>query len=1528
MKTRLQGYILGVICVPLVGPAFATNVANPAAADSEYIDTYYEGLWGCEKAFCPDGYTFFPSGSAMDVWQERVKEQFCGDELVFKDCSVVSLHDVVHRHPTEPKYSKMVTKVTFTYLDARDGVTYTDTDTFYLAWPSPMCPPGYALEDQYWKATRPNGSTKVLGTFTACLKMPGANSGRELGGSPAAANASKCMAGDSTFVGNPINTASFNKVERVVDLATPGLRWVRTYNSGATPATFNSPDAIQKPPLARLGAGWRGSFDRSIVPGKAYDPSTAAIVDVVNLLRDDGSFREFRPFGDTYVGETDEVGALTFQGDTWTYAPGDGSVERYDRDGKLFELVDRNGRRTHLAYKAEAGDQVLSEVRDDQGRTLAFTYDAAGRIASVTESDGRRVSYEYSETGASPLSATLTRVYRSDRSYIEYLYTDGQSGAKRTDLLIGIIGPDGSRFATYEYDDDGRAKKTAHAGNAALSMSVKLSVSKVIVADRDGDRAYLTFEPVGGRILPKRFEYLDGSESRISLRDYNDDGTVAKLVDHDGSVTTFQYDPASKLETARTEAVGMPEERTIRTAWDKRWRRPVRVDESTRWTSLAYDDRGNLLDITTGGASDASDPASPAWPDIRRTRMTYDARGSLLSVDGPRTDVDDVTRYSYFDADAPACVSDLLHCDWRKGDLASATSPTGARWQATRYDPAGRLLTWTDANGLAGRVSYDALGRVQESALATTIGKTPIEAIERQEFDKADNLTAVIDADGVRTDLRYDEARRLVGIDLPSGAHVGYTLDARDHRTAITVTDGEGNPAFASKTAYSKFGWPVAFIDADGKVTKASRDEKGRLTSLVDPLLRTTAYTYDGLGRMSRQAVDTQGIAATSNLIYDSLDLLRGVDDPKGLRTDYLRNGLGDLLWQRSPDTGESTFGNDMAGSLTMSATAEGRVARHTYDAGNRIVETIFGEGAPQGYMYDVAPAICDAPERFPIGRLSRVSDASGTSEYCYDSAGRVTRKIQSTAKGSLTVRYGYSLAGRQTSMTYPDSSVVTYRRNGAGQVAAVALDHPMLGKQSLLNTVTWSPLEAPLNWTYGSGRTLGRAYDLNGRTTAVFDSRGDGLTVTYGHDAAGQIVQLIEGGTTVDWTYDNLGRLTQAMVGNVVRQKYTYDATGNRLSFANIAGSLSYAYPADNHRLSRAGSSARRYDRDGNTTILDDKTFTYDANGRMATVSLGGQLAMTYQYNAWGEQVIRQHKDGTTVAVYDESGHWIGDYTADGKTLRQAIWLDDFPVALIENGKLYDIETDHLGTPRAVVDRSRDTVVWTWAITGEAFGADAPNYDPDGDGKAFMFDMRFAGQRFDPVTELNYNYRRDYDPTVGRYVQSDPIGLFGGQDSTYAYVDAKPLSHVDPFGLRVLLCSRPVDIDGIPSGLRPLLKHNWIKTDKYEAGMGGACPVPGQGCADVPYTGTETKDHSGQSQEPGAICEEQRNVDEACVNGKIAPGQPTGSWNPMNQCQSFANSVIGQCRYAPQMSPAMSGSVKPRGPLGSRYSSAPGGYP
>jgi len=111
---------------------------------------------------------------------------------------------------------------------------------------------------------------------------------------------------------------------------------------------------------------------------------------------------------------------------------------------------------------------------------------------------------------------------------------------------------------------------------------------------------------------------------------------------------------------------------------------------------------------------------------------------------------------------------------------------------------------------------------------------------------------------------------------------------------------------------------------------------------------------------------------------------------------------------------------------------------------------------------------------------------------------------------------------------------------------------------------------------------------------------------------------------------------------------------------------------------------------------------------------------------------------------------------------------------------QLYFIHTDHLNTPRVITNQTNQ-VVWRWDHA-EPFGSNPPNENPSGLGN-FTCNLRLPGQYFDKETNLHYNYFRDFDSAIGRYVQSDPIGLKGGIN-TYAYVNGNPLRFVDLLGL------------------------------------------------------------------------------------------------------------------------------------------------
>jgi RHS repeat-associated protein len=159
-----------------------------------------------------------------------------------------------------------------------------------------------------------------------------------------------------------------------------------------------------------------------------------------------------------------------------------------------------------------------------------------------------------------------------------------------------------------------------------------------------------------------------------------------------------------------------------------------------------------------------------------------------------------------------------------------------------------------------------------------------------------------------------------------------------------------------------------------------------------------------------------------------------------------------------------------------------------------------------------------------------------------------------------------------------------------------------------------------------------------------------------------------------------------------------------------------------------------------------------------------------------------------TTRTAAPFSFTWTG--VPQGTYILTAVTTDDLdtsttsaPVNVTVNQAVvqgYYIEVDHLNTPRLVADAA-GTTVWKWDQQ-EPFGINVPDENPSAVG-AFDLPLRLPGQYFDQETNLHYNMSRDYDPSIGSYRQSDPMGLKAGHN-TYAYVGGNPLRYADPLGL------------------------------------------------------------------------------------------------------------------------------------------------
>lgn len=1216
--------------------------------------------------------------------------------------------------------------------------------------------------------------------------------------------------------GDPINAGNGNKFETVHDYVGSGgfpLAVAWTYNSVES---ANPMDQALRVFGKKRTAQYLQSIRRISAPGS---------VEIAHFTHADGKVSAFRRSGQNWIAFSGSrlrlvasYTAGTVSG--WTMNDGDGGTYKFLANGRLQEIANRQGDINSLQYDMLGR---LAKVVDQAGRELVYAYNASGFVDSIVLPDGGALEYEYDENGY------MTRTEYPDGSSRQYAYNEtGLVAAGAAEgLLTGVLDENGVRISTTTYDTS-KALETRLAGGVDQASATYLPAANqqynaqaTIALPLQATRT-LVLKPVNGAVLPiSSTTACPGCVSQVTTFSYDFYG-FPDVVTRNGTSTDHNYN-ARGFETQKIEAANVAAvKRTIQTDWLASL--DVPTERRTYNAANALVAKSTYTYNTRGQALTAAQINST--PSITRTTtMTYCEQtditagicpllGLVTSVNGPRTDVADTVSYAYYASDDASCAASPTTCPHRKGDLWKVTNALGQVSETLAYDGAGRVLSMKDANGVITDLSYHPRGWL--TARKTRGANASVEtddAITQIEYWPTGLVKKVIQPDGAFTSYTYDAAHRLTDISDNAGNTIHYTLDNAGNRTQEDTKDPANVLKRTLSRVYNQLGQLQTQADAQANPTDFAYDANGNTDTVTDALDRVTNNDYDPLNRLSRTLQDVGGINAETKFQYDAQDNLTQVTDPKGLNTTYTYNGLGDLTQLASPDTGTTVYTFDSAGNRATQTDARGQTSTYSYDVLNRLTGIAYATSSLNvAYTYDATQAACQSGETFSTGRLTQLADASGSTQYCYDRFGNLVRKVQTTNGIALTVRYAYTLAGQLSSVTYPDGAIASYVRDAQGRATQINVQRAGATSEVLLNQASYHPFGPVAGWTYGNGRQLLRPLNQNYQPTAIQDTASGGLSVGFQYDPVGNLTQLTPAASPtllVKFDYDALSRLTKFKDGptDVAIETYAYDATGNRQSFTNAAGTQAYTYPTTSHSLSQVDATARSYDAAGNTTAIGGtaKEFVYDDTGRMSQVLQNAIVQKTYAYNGKGEQVRKYTGTANTYTLYDEAGHWLGDYDDTGAALQQAIWLDDLPVGLIAHGnQLHYVEPDHLGTPRVVIEVTRNVPVWTWDLKSEAFGNSVPNQDPDGDATPLVFDMRFPGQRYDVDTGLNYNYFRDYDSGSGRYIQSDLIGLDAGV-ATYLYVLGNALTKRDPLGLYT---DRPGEycdpIRGLPCGGRP----------------------------------------------------------------------------------------------------------------------------
>ncbi|MHA6882178.1 RHS repeat protein [Ralstonia pseudosolanacearum] len=527
-------------------------------------------------------------------------------------------------------------------------------------------------------------------------------------------------------------------------------------------------------------AQWTSNWQRSLDTNAATYSNAQ-----VTVLRDDGSVYGFRKNGSAWstAGNQDTLSAVTdANGNTtgWQYTVvNTGAVETYDTSGKLQSVRDRNGRTTTLAYNAV---NQLTTVTAPSGRSLGFAYDSQNRVASVTAPDGAVTAYGYNTAGM------LSSVTHPDGTTRQYLYEDSRFPT----ALTGIVDENGNRYATYAYDDQGRAISSTLAGGANQYQFQYGDNYQTTVTDPTGKTSVYTFLKQNGVLLPTAISApcgLCGSTRKSSSYDANNN--LTQETDYNGTVTTHAYD-SQKRETQRVDGVGTANARTTTTAWHPQfWNLPTQIALPTKLQSYSYDGNGNLTRYseTPTADSDGSQGISAATTgSARTTNWTYTADGLVATSSGPRTDVGTSTTYVYRTTDDTSTPP-----LYRKGDLYQIVDPLGhTTTTISQYDASGRPLQMTDANGIVTAFTYSNRGWLTSQTVTPASGTAQT---TNYSYDAVGQLTKVTLPDSSTVSFSYDGAHRLTGAADSQGNSISYTLDAMGNRTQEQAKDPNGNLA-------------------------------------------------------------------------------------------------------------------------------------------------------------------------------------------------------------------------------------------------------------------------------------------------------------------------------------------------------------------------------------------------------------------------------------------------------------------------------------------------------------------------------------------------------------------------------------------------------------------------------------------------------------------------------------------------------------------------------------------------------------
>jgi RHS repeat-associated protein len=1071
--------------------------------------------------------------------------------------------------------------------------------------------------------------------------------------------------------------------------------------------------------------------------------------------------------------------ATGFRLNSWTFPSGVSVALTYAHDTLMFDGTRSSSPNAAVSYPSSTD---VASVANSLGRTLTFGTDPTSGAPTVT--DGSRTLIGLQQLAQNGTFAT-TDPAGAVTSFVQH-YGPAVSPTTRPipyAQLTQVYTADNASAPNLEYDYDGTgAVIQVKDGN-------DLQIGGFTAASSGGRDPWTFYIAPGWR--GERDDPLFG-------HDLTDKGFV---VVHDRTSIASPYVTGG-------------------TSYQRRSRY---LDEIGRETDALMDGRGRAVRYT--------------YPESDTEALSYDERDNPLSLTKtPKPGSADATasrtltaQVSYPEGPTVWTCSNIITCNKPATQTDTKGAVTTIAWDSTSGLLTSVILPApTGVNRPETDYAYGSFGAAGFKLLTTTTQKTGASSgtmgttVTAYAYNSANDYvpqSAAVDSAGLNlvTTYTFDATGNPTHVDGPRSDVTDvqdFTWDA-DRREVFGIEadpDGSGpHPRPAFKTTYDPEGHVVA-LDTGTTTSATGSDFVSTLTvsTAYDPVgnkikettpTRITQLSYDGANRalctalrMNRNADGSFGTEPADACALSTATAF-GPDRIVKTVTDAAGQALQEIRAYGTPI--QETYATNTYtpnGKLASVYDADGatHVTRYAYGGFDELLITTFADATTEQLATFSGTTPCSAN----LQPCSKTNRSGQTIAYTYDPLNRLTGKVDPAA-GTIpanTITTVYDLQNRVTNVsdTYGNTLAMVY--DAIGRKTSQTDTSPTLSAKTVSYQYDAAGNRTRLTWPDGYYAAYG--YDAVNHPTTVIDSSGTTLA-TYGYDNLARRAALQFSGTTgakmlYSWSAENdLLTLSNDLAGTANDAGYTHTFTpAHQWATSSISNAAfkytpptgtATAYGGANslNQVSTIGGTAMAYDTRGNLTTdgTTGTTYLYDAENRMMSATRSGATS-TYAYDPLGRRTAKTVSASTTNFVYDGDAG-IADY--GGGTLARRFVpgpdIDNYIATVSSSGAIKFYHTDKMGSIVAMSDVNGNLAEgpYVYDAYGNCFSAGAACSAGVG--------FRYTGQRLDPETGLYYYRARYYQPGIGQFLQTDPVG-YKDNLNDYMYVHDDPTDGTDPKGL------------------------------------------------------------------------------------------------------------------------------------------------